>query len=425
MKTVIMAGGKGTRIASVRSDIPKPMIPVSGKPILEWEIMSLKESGLTDIILVIGHLGNIIKDYFGNGSRWNVSINYYVEDTPLGTGGALFFLRKELKDPFLLINGDILFDIDFSRMIKFSTDHDALATLFVHPNSHPYDSGIVISDNAGKIISWLHKEDDKRATKNRVNAGIHILSPEIIDKTHFDGKWDLDRDLLKPNIPSGRIFAYESTEYIKDMGTPDRLEIVAEDIKKGRVRARCLKNKQKAVFVDRDGTINKYKGFINKPEQIELIDGVAEAIKKINQSNYLCIVVTNQPVIARGECTLEELDSINNTLETLLGEQGAYIDDLFYCPHHPDKGFEGERIEYKINCDCRKPNIGLLLKAAEKYNIDLEQSYMIGDDVRDIKTAYNAKCKPVLVGDKRDIDVDFYYQVYETLIEFVEKNIDL
>ena len=418
-----MAGGKGTRISSVRADIPKPMIPVNGKPILEWEIINLRDSGLTDITIVVGHLGSVIKEYFQDGARWKVDIDYFTEEKPLGTAGALYYLKEKLTEPFLLINGDILFDVDFKRMIDFFYLHDAWALIFAHPNDHPYDSGLIVCDSNNRLTNWLHKEDEKIAVKNRVNAGIHIISPKLYGNMGFEGRWDLDRDLLKKNIVTERIYVYESSEYVKDMGTPERLLEVEGDIKKGKIRRKCLKNKQKAVFIDRDGTINVYKGFIYDHAQIELIPGVADAIKKINESDYLCIVITNQPVIARGECTLEELGFINNTLETLLGEKGAYIDDLFYCPHHPDKGFEGERIEFKIDCQCRKPKIGLLLKAAEKYNIDLKQSYMVGDEKRDLQTAYNANCEPILISEKDIQDIGFHYKKYKSLIEFVEQNI--
>ena len=184
------------------------------------------------------------------------------------------------------------------------------------------------------------------------------------------------------------------------MGTPDRYYETETDIKSGKVHARNLSQKQKAVFLDRDGTINKSNGFITKPEQFKLIPGVAEAIKKINKSGYLTIIVTNQPVIARGDCTFEELELIHQKMETELGKQGAFIDGIYFCPHHTDKGFEGERPEYKCNCDCRKPKPGLLLKAASDFNIDLAQSYMVGDGKNDIEAGISAGCKKsVLVSD--------------------------
>jgi histidinol-phosphate phosphatase family protein len=397
MKTIIMAGGKGTRIASVASDIPKPMIPVCGKPILEHQINCLKKNNLTDITLVIGHLGRHIQDYFGNGSRFGCEISYFTETEPLGTAGALYKLN--LSGDFILLNGDVIFDLDFSRMIDFHNDKKALATLAVHPNSHPFDSSLIICNSDSQVTRWLSKEDERVYYKNQVNAGIHILSAELLKIClQQKEKVDLDRDILKPSIQSNQIYAYATPEYIKDMGTPERFAQVASDIENGIVRQKCLSSRQKCVFLDRDGTINKFNNFIIKPEDIELIDGAAEAIKTINSAGFLAIVITNQPVIARGELDFETLNLIHMKMETDLGKQGAYIDDLFYCPHHPDKGFPGERLEYKVDCDCRKPKPGMILKAAEKFNVDISKSFMVGDDKRDIEAAQAAGCRPVFIG---------------------------
>lgn len=411
MKTVIMAGGKGTRISTVRSDLPKPMIPVCGKPVLEWQIENLKASGLTDIVLVIGHLGDAIKDYFGDGSRWDVKISYFIETQPLGTAGALFRM-SELQEDFLLMSGDMMLDVDFNRFIRFHKEHNAWASLTVHPNNHPFDSSLIVTEtlpardggmplHTNRVVKWLNKEDERLYYRNIVNAGIEMISPRLLDDARAKlaclDRVDLDRDVLKPGIGSGRIFAYETSEYIKDMGTPKRLNEVESDLRSGKIAAHNLSVKQKAIFLDRDGTINKTSGFLRDVNDFELIDGVAEAIKLINKSGYLAVVVTNQPVIARGECSFEQLQEIHNKMETLLGKEGAFIDGLFLCPHHSDKGFEGERIEYKIDCDCRKPKVGLFLQAQQTLNIDLSQSYMVGDSGIDVKAAENAGCKKAML----------------------------
>lgn len=416
MKTVIMAGGRGTRIASVANDVPKPMINICGKPILEHQIDNLKACGLTDIILVIGYLGEKIKDYFGDGSRFGVCIEYFIEDHPLGTAGALFKM-PQLTEDFLLLCGDVIIDVDFNRFIAFHKEKKAWASLVAHPNGHPYDSSLLVTKieapkmaggmpvDTHQVICWMAKEDERLYYKNRVNAGIELISPELLKETmknfvprhpETPDKIDLDRDVLKINIGSGRIYAYDTPEYVKDMGTPDRFFEVENDIKTGKVHAHNLKNRQKAIFLDRDGTINKMVGFITKPEQFELLPGVAKAIKAINKSGYLAIVITNQPVIARGDCTFEQLQTIHNKMETELGKEGAFVDAIYVCPHHTDKGFSGERPEYKCDCDCRKPKPGLLLQAAKDFNIDLSQSYMIGDSDRDVKAGENAGVKKAI-----------------------------
>jgi D,D-heptose 1,7-bisphosphate phosphatase len=392
-----MAGGKGIRAAAIAGNIPKPMIPICGKPILEHQLECLRKNDLHDITFVIGHLGRNIEDYFGDGSSFGSNISYFTETDPLGTAGALYKLT-DLAEDFILLNGDIIFDVDFSRMISFHKEKKAWVTLAVHPNSHPFDSALIISDRDQRVIDWLNKEDTRLWYKNQVNAGIHIISAELIKNCPQDReKIDLDRDILKPSIQSGRIFAYSTPEYIKDMGTPERYTEVSSDIKKGIVRQKNLSVKQKCIFLDRDGTINTFNGFVTKPEDLELIVGAAEAIKKINNLGYLAIVITNQPVIARAEASVETLELIHWKMETDLGKSGAYIDDLFYCPHHPDKGFPGEHPEYKIDCECRKPKPGLILRAAQKYNIDIAQSFMVGDDLRDVQAGINAGCKPIFL----------------------------
>ncbi|MBO5622871.1 MAG: D-glycero-beta-D-manno-heptose 1,7-bisphosphate 7-phosphatase [Butyrivibrio sp.] len=437
MKTVIMAGGKGTRIVSVADNIPKPMIPINGKPVLEREIECLRDQGFTDIIITVSHMAEVITGYFGDGSAFGVNITYYVEKDPLGNAGALFRLINMLSDAdddsFLLLNADSIFDIDFNRFIAWHREKEATVSLFTHPNSHPYDSGLIITGKTCEVERWLAKEDERPTYyKNRVNAGLHIISVKVLDE-YMDslddnqktiwipedegldsniygkpaiplGKVDLDRALLKPLAGSGRMFAYDSPEYVKDMGTPERYYSVCRDYEIGKVRARNLANKQKAIFLDRDGTINKYVGFLRNIEEFELLPGVSDAIKKINDSGYLAIVVTNQPVIARGEVTYKELEEIHNKMETLLGADGAYLDAIYFCPHHPHKGFEGEVPELKIDCECRKPKPGMLIKAAEEYNIDLSQSWMIGDGENDVLAGKKAGTKTGLIVNQDNLE---------------------
>ena len=429
MKTVIMAGGKGTRIQSVASDIPKPMIKIEGKPVLERELECLRSQGFTDIIMTVSHLREQIIDYFGDGSRFGVFIKYFEENVPLGNAGALFRLQSELIENFLLLNADSIFDIDFQRLTRYHREKGGLATLFTHPNSHPYDSGLVITGTDGAVEKWLTKEDARpEFYENRVNAGLHVLSPQVLrlafERKHpgvempedFDAgmiaagfpgvpdgagfgtptspeKWDLDRDLLKPLAGTGQMFAYDSPEYVKDMGTPERYEAVCRDFRENIPARRNLLHQQKAVFLDRDGVINEEVGFCHSAEEFTLLPWAAENIRKINESGYLAIVVTNQPVIARGEMTFAELARMHQKMATELGKAGAYLDGIYFCPHHPDRGFAGEVPELKIVCSCRKPKPGMLIKAAEDFHLDLSECIMIGDSDRDIKAGKAAGCR--------------------------------
>lgn len=301
-----------------------------------------------------------------------------------------------------------MFDVDFNRMFDYHKEKGGLVTLFAHPNSHPYDSGLIVAGKDGEVEQWLAKEDARpEFYRNRVNAGLHVISPKALELSgvdrerigkEIDGKIkkvDLDLQILKPLCGTHTMFCYDSPEYVKDMGTPERFHSVEHDFMTGVVQAKNLKNKQKAIFLDLDGTINKYVGFLRSPEELVLTDDTAESIRLINASGYLAVMVTNQPVIARGKVTWDGLEQIHNKMETGLGKQGAYLDAIYFCPHHPHKGYEGEVVELKINCECRKPKPGLLLKAADDLNIDLSKSWMISESDSDVVAGQAAGCKSI------------------------------
>jgi len=395
MKIVIIAGGQGTRIASVNSDIPKAMIPIKGKPILEYQVELAKRYGYHDFLFIIGHLGEQISTYFGNGQKWGISIEYYQEEKPLGTAGALGYLKEKLKEDFFVFYGDTVMDFDMDAMLAYHKGRKADATLFLHPNDHPYDSDIVGLDKDGRIVKFYNKpHKDNFVSKNVVNAALFIFSPRILDEIEIGIKSHIEKNVLPKCLEKElHLYGYISAEYIKDMGTPDRYYAVCDDVISGKVARLNKQHIRPAIFLDRDGTITKEVNLLNKAEDLELIDGVAEAIKLINGSDYLAIIVTNQPVIARNLCSIDELEHIHATLETMLGKEHAYVNAIYYCPHHPDKGYPEERPEYKIKCECRKPAPGMLLKAAREWHIDMGHSFIIGDSERDIEAGKNAGCK--------------------------------
>ena len=401
IQAVIMAGGKGTRLAALTKDeIPKPMVMVAGKPLLLWQVERLRENGFTDIIMVIGHLGEKIREYFGNGDRFGVNIQYFVEDTPLGTAGSFYYLKDMLtEDTFVMMSGDLFFDIDFSRMLRFHKEKGSAATLFVHPNGHPFDSDLLVMEEDGRILKFDSKHNKRDYWyDNCVNAGIFVFDKKICDLVPEPVKKNLENDVLREMIEAGEpVYGYRSPEYVKDVGTVDRINQTLSDIERGFIFKKCLREKQKCIFLDRDGTLNKYKGLIYKEEDFELEDDAVEAVGRINRLGYLGIVVTNQPVVARGLCSIEEVENIHRKMATLLGQKGVFLDDVFFCPHHPDKGYPEENPAYKIPCECRKPKIGMIEKAAQKYNIDLSASWMIGDTTIDIQTGLNAGMHTALV----------------------------
>jgi D-glycero-D-manno-heptose 1,7-bisphosphate phosphatase len=392
MRAAILAGGKGTRMSGLFPDLPKSMIPVAGKPLLQRQIESLVAQGTRDVTLIVGCKAEAVRAHFGDGERFGANVGYIVEDSPLGTGGALSLLPRE--DTLVLL-GDVYCDVDFARFAKFHRERRADVTLFVHPNSHPQDSDIVVVDDGGRVVAWKSKNDSRRGEfRNLVNAGLYIFSAEALP-TGEASRRDLEHDIIIPQLSKGEVYAYRSVEYVKDMGTPDRLRIVERDVSSGIAAARSLRADRCAVFIDRDGTLNEKNGFITNRDQIRLIPGAAKAVRMLNESPFLAICVTNQPVVARGDVTFEGLDEIHARLDVLLGRERAYLDDLLFCPHHTDKGFDGEIEGLKFNCACRKPNPGLLHEAAARHNIDLSSSYMIGDGTVDVAAGRAAGCRTI------------------------------
>nr|WP_321234165.1 HAD-IIIA family hydrolase [uncultured Psychroserpens sp.] len=397
MKLVIIAGGKGTRLGL--KEIPKPMVVINGKPLLEHQIDLAKRYGLTEIYILSGHLSSVIIDHFGDGANFGVNITHVVEDKPLSTAGAVKQLEGLIEDRFMVFYGDTIMDLDLTNFIGFDSENmDSIGSILVHPNDHPYDSDLIEINANERVTAFLskpHKED--LFYSNMVNAALYILSPKVFDYITPNEASDFGKHIFPQILETENLYAYKTTEYIKDMGTPDRFAKVENDLVSGKVARLNRSKKQKAVFLDRDGVLNKEVDQLTNIEDFELIDGTVRAIKSLNKSDYLVIVITNQPVIAKGFISTKQLNSIHKKMDTLLGNEGAFLDDLFYCPHHPETGFEGEITELKIECECRKPRPGMLLKAAQQYNIDLENSWFIGDRYTDIAAGKSANTNTILL----------------------------
>jgi D,D-heptose 1,7-bisphosphate phosphatase len=428
---VILAGGLGTRLSNVNSNKPKALTEVLGEPILENQIKKLTKLGIEEILLLVGYKANEIQNYFGNGSNYGLKIKYIVEKEQLGTGGAIINALPLLDNEFMVIYGDIFFDFSIKKLFDFHKDNKSEASLVVHPNDHPYDSDLVLMDKKARVQKILPSPHPKGLYyENLVNAAAYVFNKSTL-LNYPVKKFDIAKELIPRLIKAKkRIFGYRTSEYLKDMGTPDRLNKLTEDILNGKVSRRLANSKKIAVFLDRDGVINHDLGHINKKIDFKLIDGAAEGISNLNQIGYLVIVVTNQPVIARGELSDQGLREIHNKMEKLLGDKRAFIDDLFYCPHHPDSGFEGEVKELKKNCSCRKPGTGMIDAAVKKHNIDVNNSWLIGDRHTDIEAGNKSGLQTILLTDEPKINESksnlripkFTFNNLKLSVKFILKN---
>lgn len=431
IKLVIIAGGKGTRLGL--KDVPKPMVTIAGKPLLEHQVNLARRYGIDDIYILSGHLSEVIIDYFGNGEKFGVKITHVVEDKPLGTGGAVRQLREIINERFMVFYGDTIMDINLEEFVKFDVKEESIASLLVHPNDHPHDSDLLDTDGDGHVTAFYPKPHDEQAFyKNLVNAALYILSPEIFNFIPEDRATDFGKDIFPEILRQGKsLRAYITAEYIKDMGTPERFVKTENDILSGKVFRLNRSNSRKAVFLDRDGVINHEVGDMRLPDQFELIEDAARAIRKINKSEYLAISITNQPGLAKGFFSFDTLDEIHKKMDTLLGRDGAYLDGIYFCPHHPEKGFSGEIPELKIDCECRKPAPGLIFRAATEFNIDLKNSFFIGDRYTDILAGKNAGVKTVLLKtghagadrDKYTVDPDYTFETLYDAVNYILEEI--
>jgi histidinol-phosphate phosphatase family protein len=393
-KAAIIAGGKGTRIHALAGDlVPKALVPVGGCPIVFRQLELLARYGVREVAVLAGHLADTLAEAMRpEARRLEIKLEWFVEPEPLGTAGGLLAARDSLAGgDFFVFYGDVAFDMDLSRLARFHCLHQALATIVAHPNDHPHESDLLRTDDEGRVLEILpRKSRPEGYYRNLVPAAVYCLSPAVFDAIQPRTKQDFIGDLF-PRLVGGQpaVYAYATPEYLRDMGTLGRYETVQQDLESGLVQRMHFSRPRPAVFFDRDGVLNAEipgRGVL-RCEELELLPRAAEAVRQVNRRGWLAVVVTNQPQVAKGLTTPEELDRIHARLETLLGRQGAYLDRIYHCPHHPDRGFLGEVAELKIDCPCRKPKPGLIGAALRDLPILLESSCLVGDTWRDVGAA--------------------------------------
>lgn len=400
-EVAILAGGLGTRLRErTGALLPKPMVPILGRPLLDYQIEACAKHGFHRILLLVHHQTETIVDHLGDGSRFGVEIRYQVEQVPRGTAGALRDALPRLCPTFLVLYGDTFFDVDLRALWNHHARHSAHATLFLHPNDHPQDSDLVeVRQDSTVIRIHPYPHPEGVQVRNLVNAGMYALTKAHLESyIPAEGKSDLAKHTFPAMLEAGcRLTGYVSPEYIKDMGTPSRLDQVSRDILEGLPERLSRRHLRRAVFLDRDGTINREVDHLCREEDLELLPGAAESIARLNRAGLLAVVATNQPVLARGELSPEGLERIHARLESLLGLDRAHLDGIYVCPHHPHKGFEGEVAALKIDCSCRKPDVGLLDRACRELGISRRGSWLVGDATTDIEAGRRAGLRTILV----------------------------
>jgi histidinol-phosphate phosphatase family protein len=394
LQTVILAGGKGTRLAARLNGQPKPLVMIAGKPLLQMQLENLVAAGVTEVVLLVNHRKDLIEKFIADHDDFGIKITLIDDGEPKGTGGALLSALDHLAEQFLVVYGDTLFNVDLNRFVEFHGETDAVATLLVHPNDHPADSDLIDVDLDDRILGFHpYPHPDGSLLPNIVNAAMYVMERKGLADLipQLPPVSDLAKNVFPLMVANGDYLrAYNTPEYIKDIGTPDRLDRAEGHIASGKFGCQRLDIQQQAVFIDRDGTLNVPAGHLHHHDQLELYPDVPQNMLRLQNAQFRTVLISNQPVVARGDVTLDGMKKINAKLDAGLGTVGAFLDAKFMCFHHPDSGFEGEVAALKFDCDCRKPKPGLIHRAQKALNIDLANSWFIGDSTLDFGAAANA-----------------------------------
>lgn len=432
---VILVGGKGTRLKDILEGKPKPLVPILGIPLLEYQVNTLIINGVETIYFLADYKSELIEQFIE--TRFP-TLKYLIlkdGDKPLGNGGALLQHIEKLPSQFFLLYGDTFFDIDLLSLSEFHSRNNSDLTLFTHPNSHPYDSDLILLGENNKIEKIQpYPHPNNFFSSNLVNAALYAVNKSCLIelKVKKGETYDFAKDIIPILIEnSKKIYSYKSKEYIKDCGTPKRLLKVEQDVTSGKVISLKKKQKTPTIFLDRDGTLIENVPHLNSISQIKFIPNTHRAIQMLNDAGFLSVLITNQPVISRGELSIKGLKRIHEFIEWELGKSGAYLDSIKYCPHHPEKGFEGEIKELKIDCNCRKPKTGLFEQTDDELNIDKSRSWMIGDSTADIEAGKVFGVKTILVKTgfagndmKYSAESDFQMEDLPTAINFILDDYD-
>ena len=394
IKAAIIAGGKGTRARGITKDIiPKALVPVAGIPIIFRQLWLLKQYEVKEVAVMGGHLADaLVNEVQKESQRLGINVQLFIEDKPLGTAGGFHAAYNFFSEGnFFVFYGDVAVEMNLNRLIAFHRGKQAIVTIVAHPNDHPHESDLLHIDSNDRILEILPSQSRRPGFyHNLVPAAVYCCNAGLFDYIEQFKKQDFIKDVFPRMISKDApIFAYNTPEYLRDLGAPERYAMVEKDIKSGFITSLNFSNKRPAIFFDRDGVLNHEiggKGLIHH-DALVLIPRAPEAVRLVNEKGWLAIVTTNQPQIAKGFITFEELDTIHAKLETLLGYKGAKLDRIYFCPHHPEHGFEGEIPELKVNCECRKPKAGMHFKAMDELPISCEESCMIGDTWRDMGAA--------------------------------------
>ena len=395
MQAVIICGSKGTRLKSTIGNTPKALVKFNKKENLRRQIEILKKNGVKNFVFLVNNFEHEISSYLKKNFKDKFII--HKDKDYFGTGGCLYSARNFLKKKFLIIYSDIYFDFNFKRFVNKSIKKKSILSCVVHANDHPQDSDTVDLDN-NFYIKKINKKNSGEDKINNAISGVYFANKNFLYKFKFikNNNYDLVNDVVVKLLKKKcNIFAYKSIEYIKDFGTPERINTVTKDIKKNKIKNLNYFYKTKAVFLDRDGVINYENSEPKNLKNFKIFPSALIAIKKLNDNKIPCFIVSNQSGLAKGQFNLSEFFKVIFKLDKKLSEIGAYVDDFLICPHFTKLKYTNTNESFFSN--HRKPNPGMIKTLSKRYGINMKKSFMIGDSDRDILAGKKAGLKTILV----------------------------
>lgn len=391
-QAVILAGGKGERLKPFTEEHPKPMYPIQGEPFIKYLIEQVRDFGIDEVVLLLGYMHEQIEEYLGDGSSLGVHIIYDVTPVEYDTGDRLIHAKDTLEDRFLLMYCDNYCPIDYERLVKECYEHDADIQLSVYANKDKYTNDNLIVNNESGIVEVYDKSRTHEGLSG-VDIGYAIIRKSVMNGLNYP-MGNFASAVYTKVVNAHKMFATVTEHRYYSIGGFKRMPLTEEFFRD-----------KKVVFLDRDGTLNVRPPracYIEKPEDFVWLPGAIEAVKKLNDHGVITVLISNQPGIARGNLTIEDLDAIHERMQADLRQRGAKIDYIYYCPHNWDEG-----------CDCRKPKPGMLYQAQKELSLNLAKCILFGDDDRDIEAADAARCPSKLITNE--------YSLLDAVTEYLER----
>jgi len=369
-QAVILAGGRGTRMRPITNDRPKPMVPILGRPFLQYQIEELRAQGFERVLILLGYLPEVVQNYFGDGSRWGVRIEYSVTEPDQLTSSRVATARHMIDPCFLLLYCDNYWPMRFSRLWARFREAGKPALITCYSNKDAYTRGSVRLDEDGhvRVFDRLRTAPGLR----EVEISYAILTDLALALLPEQDTL-LEEALYTPLARQGRLTAYTSDHRYYSVGSLNRLPATEKFLRR-----------DLTVILDRDGVLNRKPAraqYVRNWSEWKWCPGALEALRLLRQAGYRVILASNQPGIGRGFMSEADLSAIHDRMTKEIEQAGGRVDAIYYCSHHWDAG-----------CECRKPKPGLLYQAQRDFDLDLTRTPFIGDDERDAATADAADC---------------------------------